>query len=180
MEKNNCAKNVEESVQTFGTRLSEFIEKKGMTKNALAKEIKISPQSVSNYCSGKYQPKPSFVEVLVRRFGANREWLMTGKGPMFSSEIECVPKHEQRPAQTPDDQVVELKHRLAEQILAGVELRDRQSRWLSKALEAIAKTAKVHGMTQEQHLAVMEAVLDPEKAMAALEAAQSHQAAVGD
>lgn len=84
------------------------------------------------------------------------------------------------PAPSQDEQLVELKHRLAEQILAGVEAREKYSKWRDSALEAIARTARAHGLTKEQHLAVMEAVLDPEKAMAALEAAQSHQAAVGD
>lgn len=102
---------------------------------------------------------------------------------MFASDLECQPKRQGPPGPTQDEQLVELKHRLAEQILAGVEMRDRHSRWLHRSLAAIAKTAKTYGMTTDQHQAVMDAVLDPDEAMAKLaelEAATVHQSAAGE
>jgi len=180
MEKNNCAEIIEENVQSFGLRLTEFIEKIGMNKKRLADEISMSPQTISNYCSGMSQPKPRFLEILVQRFGANRDWLMTGNGPMFSTRQESRQPSGERTPLPHDEQLVDLKHRLAEQILAGIEERDRHSKWFTRAMEAIAKTAQTYGLTKEQHRAVMDAVIDPEKAMAALEAVESRQAAVGE
>lgn len=181
--KNNYAENPGEKMETVGDRLLIFINKTGLSRSDIAKEADVVFSTVSNYLDKDELPGPKFLSHLVRKHRLNVDWLLSGSGPMTLAEIEAMCQGVAAPGPDPGDQVVELKHRLAEQILAGVELRDRQSRWLSKALEAVAKAVRAYGMTQEQHRAIMDAVLDPEQAMeqlSALEAAQSHQSAVGD
>lgn len=178
--KNCSAGNPGEKMETVGDRLLIFINKIGLSRNDIAKEADVVFSTVSNYLEKDELPGPKFLTHLVRRYRLNVDWLLSGCGPMSLAEAEVVCQNLSAPAPTQDEQLVELKHRLAEQILAGIEERDRQSRRFGQTLEAIARTAKAWGLTNEQHLAVMDAVLDPERAMAALEAAETHQAAVGD
>lgn len=180
--KNNYVDEAGGGMETVGDRLLIFINKIGLSRNEIAKEADVVFSTVSNYLEKDELPGPKFLTHLVRRHRLNVDWLLSGIGQMFLGQ-ECELVDAQPPGPTQDEQLVELKHRLAEQILAGVEMRDRHSRWLHRALAAIAKTAKAYGMTTDQHQAIMDAVLDPDEAMAklaGLEAAEPRQAAAGE
>ena len=171
---------------SIGRRIDKFLRGKGITRAEFGRACGTSgTTSVTNYIDGKSKPNAEFVALAAKKFDINPLWLLLGEGPMLLSQVnqECPRLGVEQTPPTADDQVVELKHRLAEQILAGVEMRDRQSRKLSKTLEAVLWTARAYGMTQEQHRAVMEAVLDPDRAMeqlAAMESSQSHHQAAGN
>lgn len=180
--KNSCAEIIEENVQSFGGRLAEFIEKLGMTKKRFANEIKMSPQSISNYCAGTHQPKPKFLEILVHQYGANREWLMSGVGPMFTSQT--LP---QNTAEAPADytaQVLELKHELADKDreLAAVERAMGKQQGL--IFEAVRLACREQGLTPEQTRAIQWAVMDYEGVLdqgrTVSDDSPSHQSAVGE
>lgn len=172
--------------ENLGERIDLFLKIKNISRAEFGRECGTSgTTSVTNYIDGKSKPNTDFVTLAAKKFDLNPTWLLFGQGPMLLSQADpaCLPEPVQPPGPTQDEQLVELKHRLAEQILAGVEMRDRHSRWLHRALAAIAKTAKTYGMTTDQHQAVMDAVLDPDEAMAKLaelEAATVHQAAAGE
>lgn len=177
--KNNFVDEAGGGMETVGDRLLIFINKIGLSRNEIAKEADVVFSTVSNYLEKDELPGPKFLTHLVRRHRLNVDWLLSGAGQMILGQ-ECARAEDLQPGPTQDEQLVELKGRLAEQILAGVEMRDRHSRWFGKALQAIAMVARAQGLTAEQHRAVMDAVIDPEGAMAALESAQPHQAAAGE
>lgn len=186
MDKNNCAEVIEENVQSFGARLSKFIDNLGMNKKRFADEIGMSPQSISNYCAGRNQPKPKLLETLVQRFGANREWLMTGSGPMMLSDAgkECSTLAAEEPARY-EAQVVDLKHRLADQMLETAQIREAMGKQQSLIFEAVRRACREQNLTPEQTRALQWAVMDYEGAQDSSRLAEqddtvSHQKAVGD
>lgn len=167
---------------TIGERIDLFLLKKNITRAKFGKDLGITGTTIASYCTGKSKPNSDFLQQAADIFDINPMWLLFGQGPMFLSQAgeQCFQASAEPAAPSQDEQLVELKHRLAEQILAGIEERDRQSKRFGQTLEALARTAKAYGLTNEQHLAIMDAVLDPEQAMAALEAAESHHSAAGN
>lgn len=79
----------------FGLRIKDLMEsKKIATQVDFAAVTGISFQTLSNYLSGKSQPKLDFLETVSLRFNVNGDWLLTGRGKMFLApgEIKAAPK----------------------------------------------------------------------------------------
>jgi transcriptional regulator with XRE-family HTH domain len=71
----------------FGERLLGIIQHKNLdTQAAFAKKTGISDQTLSNYLTGKSQPKLDFLEKVVELFSIDGTWLLTGQGGMVGSK----------------------------------------------------------------------------------------------
>lgn len=69
-------------------RISKILREEGMTAAKFADEIGVQASSISHIISGRNKPSSDFLVKLLERFrGINAEWLMTGKGEMYKSEI---------------------------------------------------------------------------------------------
>lgn len=69
---------------TIGERIEIVIEKKvkPSTKSQLAKDIGITPSSVTTMCNGKSNPSGQTISMICKQYGIREEWLRTGAGPM--------------------------------------------------------------------------------------------------
>lgn len=65
------------------TRISEIVNKSGLTKTAFAKKINVSQGLVSQMCSGMSKPSDRTIADICREFGCNEVWLRTGEGEPF-------------------------------------------------------------------------------------------------
>lgn len=63
-------------------RISYIIEKRNVKKSEFAREIKVSPASVTQMCSGKINPSAQTVELICQKFRIREEWLLNGTGDM--------------------------------------------------------------------------------------------------
>lgn len=68
---------------TFSERLHEMMIEKGITKYRLAKDMKISATTISNYLNNKTKPDLTKLEVLSEHLGVNRVWLLRGEGEKY-------------------------------------------------------------------------------------------------
>lgn len=73
-------------MNTVTERLSVLLEQLNWSNYRLAKEGEFSKSSVSNWIMGKTKPEKSKIEVIAMVTGANKEWLLTGEGPMFKTK----------------------------------------------------------------------------------------------
>ncbi|MBU4526540.1 MAG: helix-turn-helix domain-containing protein [Desulfomicrobium sp.] len=71
-------------MEKIGDRLLNLLKTLGITRNKMAREMGVSPQTVSNYCENIYEPKAKFLEKLGGIYNVRREWIMAGTGVMFS------------------------------------------------------------------------------------------------
>jgi len=62
----------------------------GLSQSDFADRIKVSPGHLSLVESGRKQPSEMMVELTIRVFSLNREWVATGKGAIFD-QAEKVP-----------------------------------------------------------------------------------------
>lgn len=63
-------------------RISLIIENRNISKSEFAREIKVSPASVTQMCSGRINPSNQTVELICQKFRIREEWLRTGDGDM--------------------------------------------------------------------------------------------------
>ena len=69
-------------------RISLIIEKRGITKSAFARAIKVAPASVTQMCSGQINPSRQTIEIICREFRIREEWLRTGEGGMEIADTQ--------------------------------------------------------------------------------------------
>lgn len=67
-------------MKDFNARLSELLEEKGISGYRLAKEIRISTATISNYLNGKSKPNRLILRELSSYFRVSAQWLLTGEG----------------------------------------------------------------------------------------------------
>jgi transcriptional regulator with XRE-family HTH domain len=65
----------------FAARLKRILETKKLSRRALARALFVTPASVIKWLRGTV-PRPSTVDLLTKRFGISKEWLMAGRGRM--------------------------------------------------------------------------------------------------
>ncbi len=68
---------------SFPERLQEVMNEKGVTKYRVAKDLRISATTLSNYLNNKTKPDVTKLEVMSRLLGVNRQWLLTGEGEKY-------------------------------------------------------------------------------------------------
>lgn len=60
----------------FAIRLNTLINENKITKYRLAKDIKCSKQSVSNWCDGVSEPKITYIRILAKYFDVTADYLL--------------------------------------------------------------------------------------------------------
>lgn len=82
--------------KTINERIKEVRELKGMSQEALGKELGIGRSAISRIESGKNALTESNLRLLCDCLGVNRKWLLTGDGPMLtaapSSTLDALAK----------------------------------------------------------------------------------------
>ncbi len=56
-----------------------------LTQAKFAEQLKVKPNTISQYESGRNEPIDAVVSLICREFNVNEEWLRTGKGEMFKA-----------------------------------------------------------------------------------------------
>ena len=80
----------------MNTRLKQFMAAENITQSQLADSLNVVRASVSHILSGRNNPSYEFIKALMSRYPKlNMEWLMFGKGKMYSNVPE--PQEEQLP-----------------------------------------------------------------------------------
>ena len=67
-------------METIQDRLSTIIREQNINQSKLAEALKISPNSVSLWLSGKTKPSSQSIDQICTKFGYNPDWLTTGEG----------------------------------------------------------------------------------------------------
>lgn len=70
----------------FSERFKEVFEEKHLSMYRIAKEVNVSPSSVSRYMNGESVPTGSKLQQLASFLGISSEWLLTGKGVKYMVE----------------------------------------------------------------------------------------------
>lgn len=68
-------------------RIKELRLKLGLSQEDFGRRLGVGRGAITNIELNKVEPKPLFVDLICERFHANKEWLETGKEPMFSDEL---------------------------------------------------------------------------------------------
>ena len=68
----------------MGERLKQLRKKLGLSQIEFAKRLGLTRGAISNIEAGKVQPKPLLIDLICSTFGANKEWLVNGTGPMLA------------------------------------------------------------------------------------------------
>ncbi|MCZ4273336.1 helix-turn-helix domain-containing protein [Maritalea porphyrae] len=96
----------------FATRLVQVIEE--VDKNVdLAAELGVSLRSISDYQSGKVEPRSDFLTRLHNLTNVNLTWLLTGDGLMFEAIKQEVPEAAKPHMNMKDQYVRAIAMRLA-------------------------------------------------------------------
>lgn len=65
-------------------RISELISVLKIKKKDFSDRLNVSPAFVSQLCSGASQPSDRTISDICNEFNVNREWILTGEGPIFA------------------------------------------------------------------------------------------------
>lgn len=76
----------------IGKRIQQFREKLGLNQGEFSREIKISQTTVSRVESGEKKPSQAFLNAMMIRYAVNPDWVLTGKGEMFSPVEDYITK----------------------------------------------------------------------------------------
>lgn len=68
----------------MGERFKQLRKKLGLSQIEFAKRLGLTRGAISNIEAGKVQPKPLLIDLICSTFGANKEWLVNGTGPMLA------------------------------------------------------------------------------------------------
>lgn len=66
------------------TRIKELRKCLGMTQNDFGVRIGLTPNTITNYETGRRIPSNQVIFSICREFNVNEEWLRTGNGNMFN------------------------------------------------------------------------------------------------
>lgn len=92
-------------------RINLLLKAKNITSRQFAEEIGIQPSGMSHILSGRNNPSLDFVMKVVRRWPEiNINWLMFGKGEMFTNVVANVPS----PAPVPSAQSATVRQPVSE------------------------------------------------------------------
>ncbi len=67
----------------FSERMTEIIEKEGVSINSFAQKLGVSPPTISRWMKGEADPTRSNLIKLAEQTGINIEWLAIGSGPKY-------------------------------------------------------------------------------------------------
>jgi len=69
-------------------RIRLVITHSGLSDTAFAKSISVPQATFSNMYQRESEPKPSWLEAIVNKYGIDARWLLTGEGDMFSGKSD--------------------------------------------------------------------------------------------
>lgn len=72
----------------FAKNLTQLMKASGKRQQDLIEELGYSSSTLSQWCNGKFIPRPSRVEGLARYFGVSVDVLYAGADPVISGESE--------------------------------------------------------------------------------------------
>lgn len=67
----------------MNSRIKELRKHLNLTQDDFGERIGIKKSAVSHMESGRNTPSAQTIAMICDKFGVNREWLVTGSGPMF-------------------------------------------------------------------------------------------------
>lgn len=67
----------------MNSRVKALRKKLGLTQEAFGAKISITKNSISMIESGKNTPSAQTIAMICDKFDVNRDWLVSGNGPMF-------------------------------------------------------------------------------------------------
>lgn len=109
-------------------RLEQAIATRGFSHYKIAKELKISATTISNYLTGKIKkPDNTKLEAICHLLGINMEWLLTGR------HMVCINTDKEK---SPEKDSVEYKF---EKILMMLQTKNDQYQNLHKDMEYFQK-----------------------------------------
>lgn len=76
---------------SIGNRILSIMEKKGYSKNYLAKQIGIHPSTLNNWITGNTSPDNLKLDVLCGFLDINLQWLQYGTGDIFRTQASAEP-----------------------------------------------------------------------------------------
>ena len=68
-------------------RIKELRLKLGLSQEDFGRRLGVGRGAITNIELDKVKPKPLFVDLICEQFRVNKEWLETGKEPMFSDGL---------------------------------------------------------------------------------------------
>ena len=92
---------MKEQTNSFGKRLDELIEKRGITRREFAAKIDITEVSLSRYISGEREPKASIVAKIAFCLNVSTDYLLEGyikplyviiENPLIIDVYDTIPK----------------------------------------------------------------------------------------
>ncbi len=88
----------------MNTRLQQFLAAENITQSQFADTISVARASVSHILSGRNKPGWDFLSNMMKHYpDLNLEWLMTGTGKMYKSQIQRDMQAAGTTASQPDD-----------------------------------------------------------------------------
>jgi len=73
----------------MNTRLQQFLTAENISQSQFAESISVAPASISHILAGRNKPGFDFISNMAKRYPSlNIEWLITGKGKMYKSDLE--------------------------------------------------------------------------------------------
>lgn len=101
-------------------RLNEIIEKKGLTATKFAAMIDVNPSAISHLLKGRNKPGYDVLVNIARAFpDISMDWLLTGKGSMYTKVIERplaasdIPEKKEKPILQEEKESVSQKETAA-------------------------------------------------------------------
>jgi transcriptional regulator with XRE-family HTH domain len=84
-QKENMRDSKPEGDTSIHNRLLEIRKTKGLTQGEFADRIKISRSMIGSIEEGRREVKDRLISLVCLTFGANEQWIRTGKGAMFDN-----------------------------------------------------------------------------------------------
>lgn len=137
--------------KVVGERLRAFREHVGLSQEALGRAIGGTKRGVQDNELGKSSPQSRYIGRLVE-LGLNANWLLTGEGPMLTSELAAAAAHPTGPL---DVELLEIVlERLETKIAAtGKRVSAKKKAELAALLyDYIVETGKAEGPSVERIL----------------------------
>ena len=141
--------------KTFKDRLIEALDLAEMSQSDLARHLKVKPQSVQQWVSGKSEPRGKRAKDIAQALGVEEVWLLTGYGPVYpvagvqekppaynAKSLDIAARYDRLPAELRSqvDAFLASQERIAQQLVAHPV--DERRRELEVAMTEIRKKNK--------------------------------------
>ena len=136
---------------SFPERLQQVMDEKGYTKYKVAKALRMSATTISNYLKSKTRPDITKLEVMSSLLGVNRQWLLTGEGEKYRKEYVVA-------EETSGSLFVRENDELTVRYLAGTV--DKQASSLQARDEEIRKLMAMHEALLEKLTVLVEKLFE--------------------